>query len=296
MFFPEHFVVKYGGYCITIVHVITVLSDVKSARLTAQGKRKGATLSRIKITSGFFILLSVLQGGILALAQEQSALQNNHVSAQDLAAIDHNLTTTRSVRRRLDLTRPVDPKIIEEAIAVALQSPTGSNRQGWHFIVVTDPEKRKAIADLYRKGADQYRNMPRPDYGAEDPRTKQREGIAKSGAYLYQHLHEVPVLIFAGIEGRVEKEPAFVQASTYGSVLPAAWSLMLALRARGVGTAWTTLALIHEKEVAKVLGIPENITLAVMLPTAYYTGADFKPAKRLPARERTHWNTWGQHR
>jgi nitroreductase len=200
------------------------------------------------------------------------------------------------VRKRLDLKRPVEPKVIEEAIDIAMQAPTGSNAQNWYFIVVTDAEKRKAIADLYRKGADMYRNRPRPDYGADDPRTKQQKRIAKSGAYLYQHLPEVPVLVFAGIEGRFEKEPQFVQASTYGSILPAAWSFMLALRARGVGSAWTTLALIHEKEVAKILGIPENITLAVMMPVAYYTGTDFKPAKRLPARERTYWNTWGQRR
>jgi nitroreductase len=109
-------------------------------------------------------------------------------------------------------------------------------------------------------------------------------------------MHEVPAIIFAGIEGRFEQAPAFAQASMYGSVLPAAWSLMLALRARGIGTAWTTLALAQEKELAKVLGAPDNITLAVMLPTAYYTGKDFNPAKRLPARERTHWNTWGKRR
>ena len=141
-----------------------------------------------------------------------------------------------------------------------------------------------------------YANRPRSEYGAEDPRAKQRAQIAKSGAYLYKHLHEVPVLVFACVEGRFEKEPQFVQASMYGSILPAAWSFMLALRARGVGAAWTTLALIHEKEVAQVLGIPDNITLAVMMPVAYYKGTDFKPAKRLPAKEHTHWNTWGQRR
>ena len=120
--------------------------------------------------------------------------------------------------------------------------------------------------------------------------------MAASGAYLYQHLHEVPAIVFAGIEGRVETQPPAAQASTYGSILPAAWSFMLALRARGVGATWTTLALIHEQEVRKLLHIPDDITLAVMLPVAYYTGTDFKPAKRLAARDRTHWNTWGHRR
>jgi nitroreductase len=215
---------------------------------------------------------------------------------KDLAAVDHILSTTRSVRKRLDLTRPVDPKIIAEAIEIAIQAPTGSNVQGWHFVVVTDLEKKKAIADLYRKGADMYANRLRPDYGSDDPRTKQRARIAESGAYLYKHLHEVPVLVIACIESRVETQPQWVQASVYGSILPAAWSFMLALRARGVGSAWTTLSLIHEKEVAQVLGIPDNVTQAVLMPVAYYTGMDFKPAKRLPAREHTHWNTWGQQR
>jgi len=243
------------------------------------------------------VILSVLAIGSQSYAQTQKPTEVKKGNlAKDLAVIDHLLTTTRIVRKRLDLTRPVDAKIIEQVIEIAVQAPTGSNAQGWHFVVVTDPEKKKATADLYRKGADMYANRSRPEYGADDWRTKQRAQIAKSDAYLYKHLHEVPVLVFVCVEGRFEKEPQAVQASMYGSILPAAWSFMLALRARGVGAAWTTLALIHEKEVAQVLGIPDNITLAVMMPVAYYKGADFKPAKRLPAKEHTHWNTWGQHR
>jgi len=232
-----------------------------------------------------------------SLAEEQQpASTSTGVSAQELAAADHILTTTRTVRKRLDLTRPVDQKTIEQAIDIALQAPTGSNRQGWHFLVVTDPEKKKAIADLYRKAADAYQSRPRPQYSADDPRVAQGKRIGQSATYLYNHMHEVPAIVFAAIEGRFEKEPAFVQASLYGSVLPAAWSFMLALRARGVGAAWTSLALMHEQELAKVLGVPDTITLGVMMPIGYYTGTDFKPAKRLPAKDRTYWNTWGQHR
>jgi nitroreductase len=243
------------------------------------------------------VCLSMLGSRPQVHAQGQkSAEPKKGLTASDLASVDHILTTTRTVRKRLDLTRPVEPEVIEKAIEIALQAPTGSNIQNWHFVVVTDPEKKKAIADLYRQGAAAYANRSRPEYSADDPRTKQRARIGESGAYLTQHLHEVPVLVIACIEGRVEKEPQFVQASVYGSILPAAWSFMLALRARGVGSAWTTLHLIHEKEAAKVLGIPDNITQAVLMPVAYYTGTDFKPAKRLPAKERTHWNTWGQRR
>jgi nitroreductase len=243
------------------------------------------------------VVLSLLVTGAWSFADaQQPASTNTAVSAQALAAIDHILTTTRSVRKRLDLTRPVDPTIIEQAIDIALQAPTGSNRQGWHFIVVTDAEKKKAIADLYRQAADTYFRRPQPAYGPGDLRTQQGKRIGKSAAYLSQHMHEVPALVFAGIEGRFETAPPVVQAASYGSVLPAAWSFMLALRARGVGSTWTTLALMHEKELAKLLGIPDTITLGVMIPIGYYTGTDFKPAKRLPARERTHWESWGQHR
>jgi nitroreductase len=238
--------------------------------------------------------------GLLSLAptgQAQGAPdQKPGFVSSDLATVDRLLTTTRSVRKRLDLTKPVEPEVIEKAIEIALQAPTGSNNQNWHFVVVTDPEKKKAIADLYRKGADQYANNPRPEYGKDDPRTKQRERVYESAGYLYAHLHEVPALVISCIEGRVEKEAQVRQASLYGSILPAAWSFMLALRARGVGSAWTTLHLIHEKDAAKVLGIPDTVTQAVLMPVAYYKGTDFKPAKRLPARERTHWNTWGQRR
>jgi nitroreductase len=245
-------------------------------------------MKKMKAVYSLALCLSLLNAGPPVLAEG--------TPTADLAAVDHILTTTRTVRKRLALARPVDPKTIEQAIDIALQAPTGSNRQGWQFIVVTDPGKKKIIADLYRKSADVYAKNPRPNYTPDDPRAKQGKRITDSATYLYQHLHEVPAIVFAAIEGRVEKEPAFVQASTYGSILPSAWSFMLALRARGVGSAWTTLALKHEKEIAQALGIPDNITLAVMLPVAYYTGTDFKPATRLPARDHTHWNAWGQRR
>jgi nitroreductase len=254
-------------------------------------------MKRVSVVSVFVVSLSVLSTGFPVAAQTQKPAEvKKSESADNLAVIDHLLTTTRSVRRRLDLSRPVDPKLVEQAINVAIQAPTGSNAQDWFFLVVTDPDKRKAIADLYRKSADEYRNRPRPTYAAGDPRTEQQKRLAESGTYLYQHLHEVPMFVFAAIEGRFENEPPFMQASRYGSILPAAWSFMLALRARRVGSAWTTLALRYEKEIAKLLGIPDNITLAVMMPVAYYTGSDFKPAKRLPAKEHTYWNTWGQQR
>lgn len=217
----------------------------------------------------------------------------------DLATVDHLLTTTRAVRKRLDLTRPVEPAVIERCIELAIQAPTGGNVQGWHFVVLTDPNKRARVAALYKKAFFDYIGA-NYDLGAlehtDDPHMAQIRRMLESAIYLAEHMHEVPVLIIPGVEGRVEDKDVLAQASLYGSILPAAWSLILALRARGLGSAWTTIHLQYETEVAAILGIPENITQAALLPVAYFTGTDFKPAKRLPARDRTHWNSWEQRR
>ena len=215
----------------------------------------------------------------------------------DLRVVDHLLTTTRSVRKRLDLARPVEPAVLERAIEIALQAPTGSNSQGWHFLVVTDPEKRAALAGLYRRAFEAYASAPmRPELPPDDPRARQLPRIIDSASYLAEHLHEVPVHVVPCVEGRVENAGTLAQASVYGSILPAVWSFMLALRARGVGSAWTTLHIMYEQEAAKVLGVPDSVTQTALLPVAYYKGAEFKPAGRLPARQRTHWNTWGKRR
>lgn len=217
----------------------------------------------------------------------------------DLAGADRLLTTTRSVRKRLDLTRPVEPALLERAIEIAMQAPTGSNAQGWHFMVVTDAAKRRGLGDLYRRAFEAYAdpsNPMRPDLPPDDLRTRQLPRIIDSATYLAQHLHEAPVHVVPCIEGRIENAGVLAQASVYGSILPAVWSLMLALRARGVGSAWTTLHLMYEQEAARLLGIPEHVTQVALLPVAYFRGQDFKPAERLPARERTYWDAWGRTR
>jgi nitroreductase len=216
----------------------------------------------------------------------------------DLQSIDHLLTTTRSVRKRLDLTRPVEPEVIERCIEIATQAPSGSNRQGWHFMVITDADKRKVVADYYRQSFDMYIRSggPRGDRTEDDPRLARASKVRDSAVYLSEHMHEVPVLIIPCIEGRPANPAPVAQAGFYGSILPAAWSLMLALRARGLGSAWTTLHLPYEQEVAAALGIPDNISQAALLPVAYYTGDDFKPAYRVPAKQLTYWDQWGETR
>ena len=206
----------------------------------------------------------------------------------DLGTVDHLLTTTRSVRRRLDLSRPVEPEVIERCLEIAMQAPSSGNLPWPYFIVVTDPATRTALAGLYRKA---FFEAYVPTISAERRATDRRN--VEAWTYLAEHLHEVPIHVVACVQGRVDGKPQFMAASRYGCILPAAWSFMLALRARGVGAAWTTLHLRYEQEAARLLAIPADVTQAALLPVAYYLGDDFKPARRVPARERTYWNRWG---
>ena len=218
----------------------------------------------------------------------------------DLTTVDHLLSTTRSVRKRLDFSRPVDASIITQCIDLALQAPTGGNSQGWSFVVVTDAVKRKAVAEIYKKAFKLYSSDPamraRYDADANDLRAQQMDRVLSSADFLADHMHEAPALVIACIDGRIEKASPVEQAGVYGSILPAAWSFMLALRSRGLGTAWTTLHIMYEQEVAKILGIPATVTQAALFPVAYFTGDDFKPAKRLPTAEFVHWDSWGNKR
>ncbi|MFM7535849.1 MAG: nitroreductase family protein [Acidimicrobiales bacterium] len=216
----------------------------------------------------------------------------------DRAAADKLLTTTRSVRKRLDLTRAVPSELIAECIDIALQAPTGTNAQNWAFVVVTDPDKRRAIADAYRAGGEALSGSGYPPpLPAGDPREHVMPKVMESAMYLAGVLEQVPVHVIPCVQGRVENVPmVLAQASTYGGILPAAWSFMLAARARGLGTAWTTIHLLKEREISELLGIPAEWTQVALFPVAYYTGDDFRPAHRLPAKQMTHWDAWGAHR
>jgi nitroreductase len=200
------------------------------------------------------------------------------------------------VRKRLDLTRPVELAVVRRCLEIAMQAPTGSNLQGWHWLVVTDAGQRAALAAVYRRAFDaafdSYVDNLARSLPADDRRSEQLPRMVDSARYLAFHLHEVPVLVVPVVEGRVEQAGVVSQASTYGSILPAAWSFMLALRARGLGAAWTTLHLVHEQDAAAVLGIPAGFTQTALLPVAYYTGKDFRPARRLDAAQHVHLDRW----
>lgn len=206
---------------------------------------------------------------------------------------DQLLTTTRSVRKRLDLSRPVPMELIRECLEIALQAPSGSNRQTWHWLVVTDADQRAAIGELYRRAVAEYLDSPGAagKLFADDPaRAKVQNRVGSSVAYLGEHLGEVPVLVIPCLIAR--DLPAGNQAGLWGSILPATWNYMLAARARGLGTAWTTLHLRYEAEAAAVLGLPEHVRQAALVPTAYSIGTDFTPAAREPLDTVLHVDRW----
>jgi nitroreductase len=206
---------------------------------------------------------------------------------------DELLTTTRVVRKRLDFSRPVEQEIIEECLTRALQAPTASNRQEWHWIFVTEPATKRALADLYRKPSAEYRSLPTPDYQPTDTRAVRAPAVQSSAAFLRDHMQDAPVLLVPCHLGRVDDAPVATQAALWGSLLPAVWSLFLALRTRGLGAAWTSVHLRHEREAAQLLDIPyESYTQGGMFPIAYTTGTQFKPAPRRPLAEVVHWEHW----
>jgi nitroreductase len=208
-------------------------------------------------------------------------------------SVDELLTTTRSVRKRLDFDKPVPREVVMECLELALQAPTGSNAQGWQWVFVEDSAKKKALADIYRANATPYLDLPKPERG--DIRDEQIDAVMSSAKYLNEHLEKAPVLMIPCLEGRPDGAPAAMSASFWGSLLLAVWSFMLALRSRGLGSAYTTLHLLGEgeKQAADLLGIPyDKYSQGGLFPIAYTKGTDFRPAKRLPAEQLSHWDTW----
>jgi nitroreductase len=206
---------------------------------------------------------------------------------------DELLTTTRAVRKRLDLSRPVPRPLVDECIEIAQQAPSGSNRQSAHFVVVDDADKRAALADMYGRAYDAYAKAGSNTWPEGDPRHDRYDAVRSSATYLREHLHEVPVHLILCGKNRIESVKGSSPASYFASIIPAGWSFMLAARARGLGTVWTSLHLVFEREAAQLLGIPyEKITQVALIPVAYTVGTDFKPASRVPAEQITHWNEW----
>lgn len=206
-------------------------------------------------------------------------------ASTDLSVVEL-LTTTRSVRTGLDLTRDVDPAVVTDCLRIALHAPTGANRQHWRWIVLTDPPVRAKVAEIYR-AAFYERNRPALAGPADTATARMLSGAR----YLADNLHLVPVLVIACLDIGCDL-PDGNQAGVWGSLLPAAWSYALAARARGLATAWTTAHLDREREVAQVLGIPPTVRQGVLLPTAHSRRTRFSPAARRPLEQVLHVNGW----
>lgn len=198
----------------------------------------------------------------------------------DLDSVDTVLATARSVRRKLDFERPVPRQVILDCIDIATQAPTGLGGESWRFLVVMEAERKRALAELYREVLEELSRAR----GVEIKPT-QRALVAR--------LHEIPAMILVCSTAEGPSEAISGQVAYYGSVLPAAWSLMLALRARQLGATWTTLLASRQQEVADILAMPETVVNTVMLPVAYTRGAKLRRADRRPAHEVTFWDGWG---
>ncbi len=209
----------------------------------------------------------------------------------DLTMADELLSTTRAVRKRLDFDKPVPREIIEECIGLSQQAPTGTNSQGWRWIVVEDADKRAALADIYRKMSGPY--LAEQGKIAEESGDAQTVRVLDSAVYLAENLQHVPVHVIPCLQGRPpEGTPVVALSAMMGSIFPAIWSFQLALRARGLGSCLTSLHLFNEKEAAELLGIPDDVLQIALLPVAYTKGTDFKRAQRPPASHIMHWNQW----
>jgi len=200
---------------------------------------------------------------------------------------DELLSTTRAVRKRLDLERPVEREVVLECLRLAVQAPTASNTQDWRWVVVTDAEKRAALAEIYRSVGLAYLEM-----AADSSPQGQTRRVYESAVYLAGVLERVPVHVIPCIAQPIDLSSNLAAASAYGSIIPAAWSFQLALRARGLGSVWTTLHLGRERDAAELLGIPEGVTQVALIPVAYTVGTDFKPATRPPVEDITSWDSW----
>jgi nitroreductase len=211
----------------------------------------------------------------------------------DLDETDRLLTTTRAVRKRLDLDRPVARDVILDCIRLASYAPNASNAQRWRWVVVTDPEVRGALGAHYRTAI----TPPMQALLAQRRRDDDAPGLRHSESVLHlaNVFGRVPVIVAPCAEGHVEDDPTLNGASwLLGSIYQAVWSFQLALRSRGLGSTFTTAHVLFEPEVRALLGVPETHTVTCLIPVAHTIGTDFRPAPRGRVEDVTFWDKWGE--
>jgi nitroreductase len=207
----------------------------------------------------------------------------------DIGSTDELLSTTRAVRRRLDLERPVDPKVLLECVRLALQAPAAVNSPPWRFLIITEPEIRREIAEIYRMAGAEHVDEPLRTM----PDSAERQVVEEAQRFM-QVLQDIPVLVLVCALRPIDGQPLAVQMSILGSILPAVWSFQLALRSRGLGSVFTTLHLWKHEEMAKLLGIPDGVTQVALLPVAFTIGTEFKTARRPEPEVVVSWNAWAE--
>jgi nitroreductase len=202
--------------------------------------------------------------------------------------IDYLLTSTRAVRKSLDLDAPVDPNDLRDCLRIAFQAANGSNRQSWRWLVIRDPGLRSEIGRYYREA---YMSMTgKKEIGGGSPPSQTPEGrLLASAEWLVEHLAEAPVHVIPCYEPylpRFADDEAFQKATLYGSIFPAVWNFQLALHSRGYGSCVTTMHLMRERQVRALLDIPETYAQGCLLPVGRLPkGRTFKPAPRRPVEE-----------
>jgi nitroreductase len=227
---------------------------------------------------------------IIMMNSEEAVVSRQGAAGLDLATVDHLLTTTRAVRKRIDLDRAVDPGVVLECLRLASQAPSGGNIQRWRWMIVADPAKKAVVAERYAASFARYIAPRKAQVRPDDVRSQR---MIESATYLADHMAAMPLLVIPCTLDVVPPGATSEQlAGVYGGIFPAIWSFQLALRSRGLGSALTTLHLDYEREVGEVLGIPDTVTQVALLPVGYFTGDDFKPAPRRPVEEITYWDTW----
>jgi len=206
--------------------------------------------------------------------------------------VDEVLSTTRAVRRRLDVTRPVPRAVLEECLELALQAPNGTNRNEWRWIIVDDPELVAKLAAEYKAAMGVYQEGEAAGAALTDD-VPGGDQIVASAHALADKLHQMPAILIPLMPGRPEGKNLPEQSPMWGSILQAVWSFLLALRERGLGSTWTTVASRRETQIAQLLGIPrDRFTQVGMFPIAYTIGTDFKKVYRKPVSEVLTYNSF----